>query len=436
MVSLTQSYLLLAAGSLLLADRRRRYAALIGVIAVALAIAAFDVRNRILAGTGPVDLAPAGLSFLRINLGLLLVGLAVALGAALRDAVTVQAERAWSALGALLVAAAVSLLIWREWAGLSLAPWRAALGVALLLAAGAMAAALVVGMLRIGPAVNWLDDRVLSRSPASPPLLLDWGRMIASWAALALGTGLVVWAPHLHLVVAGAFLAAVAAHLLWRAQGRGTPVPLLPLAMLPLLVFADRVGTIAGPVGLSLSALSGGPFSPAAQAWLLPWLLIPVWAWTGFWPLHGLVPAGAGRVVGGLLLWRLGVQLLPDGVLHWQPLAAAVIVVGMGHAAATRRISAGVLALAVFGLISRAPAGPHGGIWLLAFCAVLPFTRFWEPLLPPLPTRIVRLAWLLPAWALLLVLRGGLSSQVLLTVLLAAGAAALLWNARFTARAE
>jgi hypothetical protein len=123
-------------------------------------------------------------------------------------------------------------------------------------------------------------------------------------------------------------------------------------------------------------------------------------------------------------------------VAHWQPLAAAVIVLGLWHAAATRRISAGVLALAMFGLVSRPPDGPRGGLWLLGFVALLPFTRFWEPLLPSLPTRMVRLAWLLPAWGLLLVLRGGLSSQVLLSVLLAAGTAALLWNARFTARTE
>lgn len=436
MISLPQSYLLLAAGSLLLSDRRRRHIALIGVVAVALALASFDARNRVIAQAGGLGLAPEGLSFLRINLGLLLLGLALPLGAAARDASTARVNRSWSLMGALLVLAASALLIRREWTGLMLAPWRSALGAALLLAAGAIGVSLLVGVLRFGPAIVWLDDRVLSRSPAAAPMLLDWGREVASWAALSFSAAIIIWAPQLYLVIGGAVLAAIAAHLLWRARGRGTPIPLLPLAMLPLLVFAHRMATIAGPVGLSLPALQTGPFSPAAQAWLLPLLLLPVWAWCGFWPLHGIVPAGVGRVVGGLLLWRLGVQLLPDGVAHWQVLAEAVIVLGIWHAASTRRVSAGLLALAMFGLMSRPPEGPRGGLWLLGFTALLPFTRFWEPLLPPLPIRLVRLAWLLPAWALLLVLRGGLSSQVLLTTLLAAGTAALLWSTRLTAREE
>ncbi len=180
------------------------------------------------------------------------------------------------------------------------------------------------------------------------------------------GTVLAVLGPHLYLVAGGALAAAIAASAAaWRRDG-WRRVPLLALLAVPSLLFCGYyMAIIAGPTGLSVEALSTGPFSPAAEAMLLPPLALAALGFFAPWPLARLLPGPALSIVGVALLVRLGHGPLPDALDAWRTVFVPVAVLAAWGAAVSGRVRHAAAA-AAFAACFAAGAGGERAAWILA----------------------------------------------------------------------
>jgi hypothetical protein len=184
------------------------------------------------------------------------------------------------------------------------------------------------------------------------------------------GTLLAVLAPHLHLVVAGALIAAVAASAAVPADGTGRK-PLLAFLVVPALLVAGHYMTvIAEPTGLATAALPGGPFSPAAEAMLLPPLAIAAIGFFAPWPLARMLPGPVLSLVGVALLLRLGQGALPGALDAWRTVFVPLAVVAAWGAAATQRVHHAAAAMA-FAACFAAGVGGVRAAWTIAAALVL-----------------------------------------------------------------
>jgi hypothetical protein len=221
-------------------------------------------------------------------------------------------------------------------------------------------------------------------------------------------------------VIGGVVLAAWSGFLLNRRDG-GSHVPLAPLLTLPLLAAWWLMAAIAGPDGLGVAALPLVPLSPAAERMLAPVVLVAAWATSGLWPLHRQMPGGLLAVAGALLVTRVVLPAMPDGLEHWRPLAMPLVVAGLWHAGLSRRPASLAVGLAWIGLLGGTASGKRGAVLLLAAALVLELGRLDERLRHSRPARVLVAA--ASSLGGVLALEAGLRTEVVYT---AAGAAALV----------
>jgi hypothetical protein len=407
-------WLSLAFGSALLTEGRLRRVAAGGMVFLGLGLAAWRVSSPEGSLAAPVVL---GHGFVVVNAGLLVVGLALPAWAALR-----QGFARGSRAAAPAVALGVALVGW-VCAGLVIAGgFRAAAAAGALGLAGV---ALVRGsraLASTGPA-EWMGPRIFGEplQPRFGPGARD--RRLA--AGVAAGAGAVALGPHLVLVFIGTIAAAWCAYLLFHSRtARATP--LAPTLVLLLVPTYWLLRTIAGPVGASIGALPSVPLSPAAEALLTPALLLVVWSVSGLWPFHRQVPGALLAPVGALLLLRIGHPLVPGGLEQWQPLAVPVMVAGIWHAAVHRRWPLLAAGAGLLGIVVLSPVGTVGAAWLLGAGLLLEVSAMRAPSESGVTRAIRILAWVAAAWGGVLVLEGGLRSEVVYSAFGAAGLALII----------
>ncbi len=310
--------------------------------------------------------------------GLALAGLHAALETAVLDPGFVSAESGLLLLSGLagLIAAA------REWRrGGSLPGYASA--IAFVAGSGAMGWR-GAGLLTVATS-GWTLLAILALSGAGF-LLLAAGRAsrrggatttdgaglwpLATVAGLILGTVAAAAGPHLAVVFLGAIAAGWAGHLLQRARG-GSSVAVSPALTLLLLPAWWLMAAIAGPEGLSVSALGALPVSPAAERLIAPCLLVAGWALAGLWPLHRQLRGALTAPAGALLVGRVALSVVPDGLDHWRPLAMPIVVAGIWHAALTGRRPLLAVGLAWVGLLAPGGDGLLGASVLLIIAVVL-----------------------------------------------------------------
>jgi hypothetical protein len=180
--------------------------------------------------------------------------------------------------------------------------------------------------------------------------------------------------------------------------------------------------TIAGPEGLGLQGLADLPLSPAAESLIAPLILLAAWALSGVWPVPRRLPAGLVGPAGLFLAGRVALAALPDGVAHWRPMAVPVLLIGLWQGAWEGRWAAIAVGASLLGLVSGTPAGLAGAPWLAAVGAVMEAADRLGGNRPA--AAAVRRAAIVPAgWGALLVLEGGLGTEVVYTAFAAVGIA-------------
>lgn len=390
---LEPGFVLVVLGAALLPDVAGRACVLAAVAAssAGLAIAALT------AGAAPL---PAG--FLAVDGALLVLAVVLALGSALLARRDHRGARVRIAVGA-LVTGAIGL----GWGGrraVVAAPKGAMLLAAVVIVAVGAGFFLIGRLVRLPPPAD--DVLPPRRLPAAMGVL-------AGVVAAAAG-------PHLPVVVAGVIVAAWSGWLLRRGAG-GPRLPAAPVLTLLLLPAWWLMATIAGPEGLAVGTLPMLPISPAAERLLAPIFLVAAWATAGLWPLHRQVPAALLAPVGALLLARVVIPAVPDGLEHWRPLAMPLIVLGIWHAALSGRVTAVAVGLAWVGLLGASRAGLTGAALLLAGALTLELARHsgerlrsWKPAV-----------WVISALAggagAVLAIESGLRAEVVYTVLAVGG---------------
>lgn len=281
----------------------------------------------------------------------------------------------------------------------------------------ALAAAVLVGLgamlVLLGRFVRFPDS--VDGRPRPPWRRADLLGVVGGTAVAAIG-------PHLFPVIAGTILAVWSGWRRERAVG-GSRVPGAPVLVLVLLPAAWLMAVIAGPEGLKIGTLPTLPLSPAAERLLAPAMLLGAWASAGLWPLQRQVPAAILAPVGALLLARVALPAIPDGVEHWRPVAMPVIVLGIWYAALSGRVAGVAVGLAWVGLLAGARPGLGGAALLLSAALGLELARNapdryerWRPV-----ARAV--AALAGGMGALLTVESGLGAEVVYTMLAAAGVA-------------
>jgi hypothetical protein len=272
----------------------------------------------------------------------------------------------------------------------------------------------LLGIARPGRGWKWLDDRWLTRwSTGTPALFPGRTRLKGASALLFLLAGTLL--PHFGVAALATVVGTFLLHDALRPAGKVPRWGLQPFIVLgALLASTWFVWTIAGPdVPLTLAGLHEAPFSVAAELVLAPMVGLAAWALLGLWPLHGAGPASALSIVGGALLIRWGMGVIPTGMVHIAPLAGVVALLAAFHAIAIRRVGEYAAAL---GVLALAPSG--AAAWPLFVLGSVPAT-LWifgrNLVVPGLDRQRLVGVLLLPAlgWALPTMLRG----ETVLTVM-------------------
>jgi hypothetical protein len=407
-------WLSLALGSALLGDGRRRRIAAGGMVSLGLGLTAWKVSSPQGSLATPDGL---GGGFLLVNGGLLVLGLALPTWVALRQGF---------GRGGLPAAPAIAL-------GVVLVGWVCAGFVS----AGGFRVVASAGALGLAGAVLIRSSRALaSTRPAEKlgrwifgePLRPrhgagGWNRRLA--AAVAAGASAAALGSHIELVFLGTIAAAWCAHLLFHSRGT-RPAPLAPALTLLLVPTYWLLRTIAGPVGTSIGALPSVPLSPAAESVVAPALLLVAWGVSGLWPFHRQAPGALLAPVGALLLLRIGQPLVPGGLEHWQPLAVPLLVAGIWHAAARGRWPLLAAGAGLLGILVLSAGGAVGAACLFGAGLLLEMSALRPPSDGGVTRAIPMLAWVASAWGGLLVLEGGLRSEVVYSAFAAAGLALII----------
>jgi hypothetical protein len=223
----------------------------------------------------------------------------------------------------------------------------------------------LVGALLLGAAaLRVRAGRSRTPSPSAPE---PTGPVPAGYPVLgiALGTGLTALGPHLSLVFCGAILSA------WSAWRLAPPlprrvIPLGPALTLLLLPTYWLLDTIAGPVGLAMPSLPDVPLSPAAERLLSAALLVVVWGMSGLPPFHRVMAGALSAPAAALLLVRVGMGPVAEGLEYWRTIAFPILVAALWVAAFRQRLDLVALAGGFLGMLSLDPDGVIGGYLLLA----------------------------------------------------------------------
>jgi hypothetical protein len=350
---------------------------------------------------GPTELVatlPPG--FVAVEGALLGIGGVLALSSALA---AVRSARDRATLGGAAAAAGGGL-------GVVLSAWRYVIAAP----TGTLLVAVIV-IAGLGSLMVAGGRRVRANPPASRPSALPIGPGV-----IGAGTLLAAASSSTGGVFAGCVLAAIGGWLISRPPATRN-LPVAPMVVLVLLLPAWwLMATIAGPEGLAIGSLPDLPWSPAAERLLAPVLLLAAWATSGLWPWHRQEPAALTAPVAALLLARVAIPAVPDGLEHWRALAFPVVLLGLYHGVLTRRRAESIVALAWVGLVTTTPIGQAGAaLLLLAGLALelaerLPAQAKWA-------VRGLRVGGaLVLGTGALLAIEGGLGTEVVYSVLAAA----------------
>jgi hypothetical protein len=388
-------------GAALVSAPRARSAGALGAMAAGLALAALRA-----AAPSPVRLDRTSLSALPggfVSVDAALVTLAVVLAVLALVEVGRRDRTPESLAGAGALAAGALAIAWS--------------GRALPLAAppGSLATALVV-IAGAGTLLVLTGRRV--RLPRRRESVT--ARPRSAVAGLALGALAVAAGPHLAAVFLGVVAAGWSGWLLRRAGG-GSKVPVAPGLTLLLVPAYWLLATIAGPEGLRIGGLGQLPLSPAAELLLAPALLLAAWSLSGLWPLQRQQPGPLTAAVGVLLLVRVALPAVPDGMEHWRALVMPIIVIGLWHAALGGRWSHVAVAMAWVGAISPGRTGPAGAGLLLAGGLTLELAARLGAAHPRRATPARVAAALAAGWGALLAVDSSLHGEVVYTVLAVGG---------------
>jgi hypothetical protein len=241
--------------------------------------------------------------------------------------------------------------------------------------------------------------------------------------AATAGVLLAGWAPHVFLVFLGVLIASLAE---WHGSARPRRLRSALSAVLAvgaLIPAGWLLLAIAGDQGLALATLSELPLSPAAESLLAPLLLIAAWSSVGLWPFKRTRVAGIAGAAGLLLVARVVVPALPEGLDHWRALAYPILAVGLWQGTASGRWPSVMVGGALMALSSGSVEGPRAA-WCLGTAALV------AELVAHIPRR--ELVWVLCAVVLVAgygawpATVAGLRAEVVYTTLTVAGIAVLL----------
>ncbi|MGH7514785.1 MAG: hypothetical protein ACREOQ_17910 [Gemmatimonadales bacterium] len=247
--------------------------------------------------------------------------------------------------------------------------------------------------------------------PQSPPIALALIGGGALLAAVSSSTG---------GVFVGCMLAAIGGWLISRPSATRN-LPVAPMVVLLLLLPAWRLmATIAGPEGLSIGALPDLPWSPAAERLLAPVLLLAAWVMSGLWPWHRQEPAALTAPVAALLVARVAIPAVPDGLDHWRALAFPLVMLGLWHGVLTRRRAESASGLAWVGLVTATPVGQAGGALVLLAGLALELAERLPARVKWAAPGVRAVATVVLSTGALLAIEGGLQTEVVYTVLAAA----------------
>ena len=285
---------------------------------------------------------------------------------------------------------------------------------------GAVVAVAGVGLLLVaGGRLAGRAEAPVGHAPASP---LGLAAIAAGALLAALGAGA-------GSVFLGSMLAGIGGWIGRRASDP-QPLPIAPILLLLLLPAWWLMATIAGPEGLAVASLADLPWSPAAERLLAPVLLVAAWALSGLWPLQREEPAVLTAPIGALLLVRVAIPAVPDGLEHWRALAMPLVVIGLWHALLTRDRAVAVAALAWVGLVTVSVAGQAGGALLLIGGLVLELADRTPSRMAGAVTILRAGAALIAGTGALLAVEGGVHTEVVYTALVAAALVAAAGRSR------
>jgi hypothetical protein len=355
----------------------------------------------------PVATLPPG--FVAVEGALLAIGGALALGSALA---AVRSARTPVSLGGSAAVAGGGLgVVLSGWRYVTAAP-TAALLVAVIVIAG-------LGLLLVA-AGRRIRAAVPRDHPPAPPISLAAISAAALLAAASGSTG---------GVFVGCLLAAIGGWLISRPPATRN-LPVAPMVVLLLLLPAWRLmATIAGPEGLSTGSLPDLPWSPAAERLLAPVLLLAAWVMSGLWPWHRQEPAALTAPVAALLVARVAMPAVPDGLDHWRAVAFPIVLLGLWHGVLTRGRAESVAALAWVGLVTATPVGLAGGALLLLAGLALELAERLPARVKWAASSAGTVAALVLGTGALLAIEGGLRTEVVYSVLaVAALVAGVEWQ--------
>ena len=400
MALMETGYTLIVAGAALLPNVRARATGVLAAVATGLALAGLRAAPG---GAREPGFAAAGAALLLLGA---LLGAAAAVTGWRRGR-----SRLTGAAAVGLLAGAAALL----WGGRTLLGEAPALsiGLAFLIVVGAGMILLVPGRL----AVPGGDPGATAPRP------------LAGIAGLLAGGLAVLAGPHVSVVFLGCIIAAWAGYLLQRAAG-GPAVPLAPALTLLLLPAWWFMATVAGPEGLGIGALGSLPLSPAAEQLLAPILLLAAWALAGLWPLHRQMPGPLTAPIGAMLVARVALPAVPDGLEHWRALAAPLVVAGIWHAALTGRLALLAIGLAWVGLLAPGGHGLAGAALLLAGALVLELARPFGAANPRRAAAVRLALGLATGCGALLAVEAALGGEVVYSVVAVAGIVSAAGRAR------
>jgi hypothetical protein len=389
-----------------------------GVAALWLGLAAMTV---VLGDSSTLDLqarisaSPPPPHFLAISAGLIFLGIVLP---GIAAATTLRRSRELpervGALVAMVLSAIAIAVLWPLWRTTSIPE---SLAATLAIAAVALSLAWLGRTLRLGERIRAADRWLGAPSGGSS----DQGVASPVGARMVLLVCFVLaLIPTIPTLVLGTIATAILLHHGAQLRNELGRLPLLPILCLALLPASWLILTVTGQLAPPLWSLADAPFSPAAELWIAPWLLVAVWALLALWPIHWLVPRPLAACLAGLLLVGVGIYGIPLGLQAFQSWIDPLIVVALWWAVVIRRPELILGALGLFGVLA-VPAA-NAPLLLLPFvlASVLAMPDDWLAI--PGPVRL-KIGLVMAGGGIWIALLAGLQSQVVYTVLCVAAVA-------------
>lgn len=277
---------------------------------------------------------------------------------------------------------------------------------------------------RVGTVVRYVDRHVFARWHWSDELAAP-SRGDLWWVGSSLvGVIMVVSRSPVMVIVAGALATAAGTYVLALRLADGPRFPVLPLLTAALIPYAVVLH------GLGASSWSSMDYQFMAlttdiEIRVLPLVAVAAFGLAALWPVHGLIPRGVLAPVGGVVLVRLGADLLPAGLFLWQPVLSPLALVSVWWGGLTGR---GTLLLTGWGfqaLVTGLPAarvGALGLLWVALALGLLGMVpdrhRFW----------VTRVLYVFAGVGIISTLPAMLETQLVYSLLAVGGLGLALWR--------